>query len=261
VLGLTRLAGNFTIPAVAYDGSASGLSADAATLVLIQPRLRFPRAQTALAILDAKRLRLRKLVTLHGDFSFDAISPQGRTLYLIQYVSARDPTRYKVRAYDLRSDRLLANPIVDPHEQDAMRGSPITRVTSSDGRWAYTLYDGAGGTPFIHALDTSKREARCIDLPMLTGRHDLWQLRITIAPDQASLTVGAAGQPLALVDTTDFRAHAPAKPTATKPNHTVTHHSDRTWLVYGGTALATVLAASTLSFALRRRRTRLAPTP
>jgi hypothetical protein len=217
VLGFTRLAGNFTIPAVAYDGSASGLSGDAGTLVLIQPRLQFPRMQTALAILDAKRLRLRKLVTLHGDFSFDAISPQGGTLFLIQYVSARDPTRYKVRAYDLRSDRLLANPIVDPHEQDAMRGSPITRATSSDARWAYTLYDGAGGTPFIHALDTSKRQARCIDLPMLSGRQDLRQLRITIAPDHAKLIVGTAGQPLALVDMGDFRVSAAAKPTAPRP--------------------------------------------
>jgi hypothetical protein len=261
VLGFTPLLGNFTIPAVAYDGSASGLSGDAGTLVLIQPRLKFPRARTALAILDAKRLRVRRLVTLHGDFSFDAISPQGRTLFLIQYVSARDPTRYKVRAYDLRAERLLANPIVDPHEREAMRGSPITRATSSDGRWAYTLYDGAGGTPFIHALDTSKRQARCIDLPMLAGRQDLWQLRITIAPARAGLTVGTVGQPLALVDTRDFRASAPAKPTATKPTQTVGHHSDRTWLLFGGAALATVLAASMLSFALRRRRTRLAPTP
>jgi hypothetical protein len=260
VLGFTRLAGNFTIPAVAYDGSASGLSADAGTLVLIQPRLKFPRAQTMLAILDAKQLRLRKLVTLHGDFSVDAISPQGRTLFLIQYVSARDPTRYKVRAYDLRAERLLANPIVDPHEREAMRGSPITRATSSDGRWAYTLYDGAGGTPFIHALDTSKRQARCIDLPMLAGRQDLWRLRITIAPDHARLIVGTAGQLLALVDTRDLRASAPAKPTAPKPTQAMSHHSDRTWLLFGGAALATVLAASMLSFALRRRRTRLAPT-
>jgi hypothetical protein len=260
VLGFTRLSGNFTIPAVAYDGSASGLSADAGTLVLIQPRLKFPRARTTLAILDANRLRLRNLVTLHGDFSFDAISPQGRTLFLIQYISARDPTRYKVRAYDLRSERLLANPIVDPHEQDAMRGSPITRATSSDGRWAYTLYDGAGGTPFLHALDTSKREARCIDMPMLTGRQDLGQLRITIASDRAKLTVGIAGQTLALVDTRGLRASAPPKPTATEPTQTMSHHSDRAWLLFGIAALATVLAASTLSVALRRRRTRLAPT-
>jgi hypothetical protein len=218
VLGFTRLRGNFTIPAVAYDGSASGLSADGSTLVLIQPRLTFPRARTALAFLDAKRLRLRKLVTLHGDFSFDAISPQGRTLFLIQYVSARDPTRYKVRAYDLRSERLVAHPIVDPHEQDAMRGSPITRATSADGRWAYTLYDGAGGTPFIHALDTSKRQARCIDLPMLAGRRDLWRLRITLASEQARLTVGTARHRLAFVDTRDFRASAPTTPNSVGAN-------------------------------------------
>jgi hypothetical protein len=210
VFGFARLRGNFTIPAVAYDGSASGLSADASTLVLIQPRLTFPRARTALAVLDARQLHLRKLLTLQGDFSIDAISPQGRTLFLIQYISPRDPTRYKVRAFDLRSDRLVANPIVDPHEHDAMRGSPITRATSSDGRWAYTLYDGAGGTPFIHALDTSRRQARCIDLPMLTRRPNLWKLRITIASDLARLTVGTARQPLALVDTSAFRASAPA---------------------------------------------------
>ena len=163
VLGFTRLAGNFTIPAVAYDGSASGLSADAGTLVLIQPRLTFPRARTALAILDAKRLRLRTLVTLPGDFSFDAVSPQGRTLFLIQYLSARDPTRYKVRAYDLRSERLLANPIVDPHERGAMRGSPITRAASPDGRWAYTLYDGAGDA--VHPCARHRHEPGSLHRP------------------------------------------------------------------------------------------------
>jgi hypothetical protein len=171
VLRFTQIRGNFTIPAVAYDGSSSGLAADGSTLALIEPRLSFPRARTAFVVLDAKRLRLRKAINLRGDFSFDAISRDGRTLFFIEYVSPRDPTRYNVRAYDVLSGRLLAKPVVDPHEgQDAMRGSPLTRTTSPDGRWAYTLYDGAGNTPFVHALDTSKREARCIDLPMLAGR-------------------------------------------------------------------------------------------
>src|SRR3954452_14226362 len=44
VLGITRVKGTFTIPAGAYDSSASGLSADASTLVLIEPRRAFPRA-------------------------------------------------------------------------------------------------------------------------------------------------------------------------------------------------------------------------
>ena len=45
VLAWQKILGTFTIPAVAYDSSASGLSADGSTLVLIQPRSSFPRAQ------------------------------------------------------------------------------------------------------------------------------------------------------------------------------------------------------------------------
>src|SRR4051812_31245385 len=78
VLGFRRLGGVFTVPAVAYDGSASGLSADGRRLVLIEPRVSFPRARTAFAVLDARRLLLRDVVRLRGDFSFDAISPDGR---------------------------------------------------------------------------------------------------------------------------------------------------------------------------------------
>jgi hypothetical protein len=259
VLAFTQFPGTFTIPAVAYDGSASGLSADSSTLVLIQPRLRFPRAQTPLLILDAKRLRMRKLVTLRGDFSFDAISPRGRTLFLIQYLSARDPARYKVRAYDVRAGRLRASAVVDPHEQGVMRGSPVTRATSSNGRWAYTLYNGAGGTPFIHALDTSKSQARCIDLPMLRGRQDLSQLRITIAPDQARLTVGTAGQKLAVVDTRSFRVSTPLEPAATTPALT-SRHRDATWLPLGVAALMTALPVAALSLTFRRRRPRMTRT-
>lgn len=253
VFRFTHLRGNFTIPAVAYDGSASGLSADGSRLALIQPRLKFPRAHTTFAILDAKRLRLIKLITLRGDYSFDAISPRGQTLFLIQYTSAADPTRYNLRAYDLRSGHLLSNPVVDSHERDeAMRGSPITRATSPNGRWAYTLYDGAGSTPFLHALDTSRRQARCIDLPMLARRQDLWQLRLTVAPDGTKLGAGTAGKTVALVDTTrDFRVSVPAEPAATKVTHTGGRFSDRTWLLFGA-VLVMVLAAGTLSVARRR---------
>ena len=66
------LPGTFTIPAVAYDGSASGLSGDGHTLILIEPRASFPRAETRLAVLRhptapvandhhaARRLQLRR---------------------------------------------------------------------------------------------------------------------------------------------------------------------------------------------------------
>jgi hypothetical protein len=199
------IAGNFTIPAVAYDGSASGLSADGSRLVLIQPRRAFPRARTTFAVLDAHRLKLQRVISLRGDFSFDAISARGRTMFLIHYTSAADPTKYEVRAFDLRRGRLVAKPIVDPHEAgEAMRGSPISRATSGDGRWAYTLYDGAGATPFVHALDTKRRGARCIDLDLLAGRQNLWGFRLHVTAGK--LTIGLPGQPTAAaVDTATFR--------------------------------------------------------
>jgi hypothetical protein len=122
----------------------------------------------------------------------------------------------------------------------------------------------AARTSTTHALDTRKRQARCVVLPMLSGRQDLSEVRITIAADRAALTVGPAGQKLAFIDARDFRVSVPAKPTnptMTGPAQTFSHNnSDRTWLLLGAGAVAIVLAASTLSVALRRRRTRLAST-
>jgi hypothetical protein len=253
LLGLTRLAGNFTIPAVAYDASASGLSADGKTLVLIEPRRSFPRLMTTFAVLDARRLRLERTIRLRGDFSFDAVSPHGRTMFLINYTSPADPTRYSVRAYDLLANTLLPNPVRDPAERsDAMRGAPITRLLSVDGRWAYTLYDGAGGTPFVHALDTSTRRAHCIDLPMLAGRSDLWSLRFTREP-HAQLRVGTPGEALAVVNTTSFAASVPA--VRTPSNH-------RPWLILGSAALTALVAlALIVAIPTKRRRVPERPAP
>jgi hypothetical protein len=140
-----RLRGRYTIPAVAYDGTAGGLSPDGHTLVLTRPRVRFPRAESSFLVLDTRSLRPRRRLTLTAEWSFDAISPDGRYLYLIEYTDPRDTSRYAVRLYDLTRGRLAPEPIVDPHEADeAMRGSPLTRVSSPDGRWEYTLYDGGG---------------------------------------------------------------------------------------------------------------------
>jgi hypothetical protein len=130
-------------------------------------------------------------------------------MFLINYTSPADPTRYTVRAYDLQAGALLPKPIVDPAERsDKMRGAPITRLLSADGRWAYTLYDGAGGTPFVHALDTATSRAHCIDLPMLVGNQTLWSLRFTRGPG-AQIGIGSSGEELALVDTTTFAASVP----------------------------------------------------
>src|SRR5262249_9762610 len=83
ILGTRLVPGQYTLPAVAYDGSAGGLSGDRHTLVLIEPRQSFPRATTSLLVLDVPALRVRARIDLGGDFSFDAVSPDGSRLYLI----------------------------------------------------------------------------------------------------------------------------------------------------------------------------------
>jgi hypothetical protein len=250
------LQGTFTIPAVAYDRSASGLSADGKVLVLIQPRVSFPRARTSFAVLDARRLRILKLLRLPGDFSFDAISPRGNRIYLIQYLSANDPTKYGVRAFDVRAGRLLPEPVIDPHEADEqMRGQPLSRAMSPDGRWAYTLYDGNGKTPFVHALDTSRGTARCIDLDAIGGAENLWRLRLSIRGAGKQLAVRDGSQTELVVSTRTFSVSKPSAPAA------AAQESSLTWPWAAGAAgLALALAVAGLVVAAQRKNVSLSET-
>jgi hypothetical protein len=205
--------GQFAIPAVTLGGSGGGLSADGSTLVLAPKRSRLGRPKTTLKILDAPRLELRDVIRLDGSFTFDAISPHGSRIYVIEYPSPPDTTRYSVRAVNARTGRLLPDPIVDPNEPPGeMRGYPFDRVSSSDGRWAYTLYDGGGKHPFIHALDTVGGRAVCIDLDAVDV-HVGYATRLSPNPDGSELTVSDRKHgPLALVDTATFAVTAPSEP-------------------------------------------------
>lgn len=207
IVGSRPLPGHYTVPAVAYDGAAGGLSADGRELVLIEPRVSFPRRETTFAVLSARGLVLQRLVRLRGDFSFDAVSPSGGRLYLIQYTSPTDPTRYAVRAFDVRAGRLLREPIVDPRDREQMHGQPVSRATSPDGRWAYTLYDGGGKAPFLHALNTARGTARCIDLDALAGNRYLWRLRLAVTG--GSVVIRDGDEPELAVDRASFAVTIP----------------------------------------------------
>jgi hypothetical protein len=254
VLASRLVRGVFTIPAVAYDGSASGLSADGRTLVLIQPRVSFPRAQTPLMVIDTRQLRPRKVILLRGDFSFDAVSPRGSLLYLIQYVTPTDPNRYLVRTYDLAAGRLLAKPVTDPRTPgEKMRGRPLTRTSSANGRWEYTLYDGAGKTPFVHALDTTRRTARCIDLEMLAGT-DLSGLRLRLNRAADTLTVTDNGRSVAIVDTRTFQAHVPVSVSAPSGQDVGGDGKTIPWTLLSVSSVTALAAVGALLLTLRRRR-------
>jgi LPXTG-motif cell wall-anchored protein len=123
-------------------------------------------------------------------------------------------------------------------------------VTSADGRWAYTLYNGAGMAPFVHALDTVGAEAHCIDLDALAGRNDLFDLRLRRGGG-GTLVVSTAREPLTVIDLATLQVR--------KPDTAPAAHEGQglPWLpIAGGIG---VLAAAAGGLVLLRRR-RLAPT-
>jgi hypothetical protein len=214
-VALRSLDGSWALPAVTIGGEASGLSADGSTLVLIQPGYDRRADETRLMALDADRgpgLRAASEIVLDGRFSFDAISPQGDLLYLVQYENPRDPLDYRVRAYDLATHEFRPGSIVDPEEPDEqMTGQPVARESSPDGRWAYTLY-GGGDETFIHALDTQDATAACIDLPQF-GPRALYSLGLAVDASTGNLVVSDRHGPAATVDFRTFEVGPPpAKP-------------------------------------------------
>ncbi len=231
------LRGGYYVPAVAYDRTGGGLSADGTTLVLTQLPRAYPPETSRFAVLRTDRrpryphgtgrMRLDAVtrLALPGYFTFDAISPDGSTIYLIHTFTPHGSLSgaYEVRALDTASSRLRPRPIVDPEEPDErMQGLPVTRAASPDGRWAYTLYDGNGGEPFLHALDTVLARAVCIDLPQLEGRRDVFGLGLGLADSGRELAVLSGGtstrrpqerpqtQTLLRIDTRSFAVRKPA---------------------------------------------------
>jgi hypothetical protein len=245
------------IPAVAYDGTATGLSADGRTLVLAAARSTFPRRRSGFAVLDARRLRTRFAFRLRGDFTLDAVSPDGQRVFLIEQTSRRDLTRYAVRAYDIGARRLDPRPVVDPAEADEpMRGSPLARASSADGRWAYTLYDGNGTHPFIHALDTAQAQAKCIDLDQLAGRDDLPGLNLTV--DRSGAIVvrePIMRRPLLAIDPHSFAVRAPSAIRPSTPRPAPAADNGVPWLpVLAASAALLALVAAGARAARRNRR-------
>lgn len=201
-----RVDGTYGIPAVAYGGQTTGLTADGRTLVLAEIPASVPPRTTRLLVLDVPRLTVRARIVLPGWSIVDAISPDGRWLYLIHYPSA-DLSRYEVLAYNLVTRHLLAKPIVDPHDDDdrnAMTGLPVTRVMSPDSRWAYTLYIRPSGAPFIHALDTVGVRAVCVDLPAALANADLGNASLRLGAGGTMIRVTADGITQALVNARTF---------------------------------------------------------
>jgi hypothetical protein len=204
VMRHVRIQGIWGIPLVAYDGTAEGLFANGRTLLLAQPLSNgMPiRAKTTFTLVDTRRMKVVRRIQLKGSFTFDALSRDGRYIYLIEYMSSEDPTSYRVRAYDLRSGHLLAKIVSDKRSWATdMRGIPIARTWKESS--SYTLY-GGNARPFIHALDTAHVAAVCINLPWGTPDR-IFDFRLKVDGDGHLLVRGPNGRTLAVIDRQTFK--------------------------------------------------------
>ena len=196
LLRFDALDGAWGIPTVTLQGQTGGLSRDGRLLVLSDatPPSGTLRTNSTFLVIATNTLTPDQVVELRGDFAFDALSADSRTLYLIQHVSATDITSYRVRAYDLAQNRLLPASIADKRQVGwTMSGYPAARATSSDGRWVYTLYEHTGGYPFVHALDTAGRSAVCIGLPWQQRNNQNALAHARMRLDDHELTIAVTG--------------------------------------------------------------------
>ncbi|HEX6788589.1 MAG TPA: hypothetical protein VF091_05040 [Gaiellaceae bacterium] len=155
--------GQWGIPTIQYGKPGEGMSRDGKTFVLENVGL----AETSkFMLVSTSDLSTVDSFTLNGTYAFDALSPTGSMMYLIQHKTTQDFEHYIVRGYDLRAHALLSQRIADKTQKSwVMQGWAVTRTTSPNGRWVYTLYANPGGYPFVHALDTVKGVAHCVGLP------------------------------------------------------------------------------------------------
>jgi hypothetical protein len=203
------ISGAFGIATLTQTGLTGGLFHDGTAFVLqsigLKPTSRF-------VIVRSTDLAPRQRITLKGTFGFDALSPDGSMLYLIQHTSTQDIQHYIVRAYDLKARKLLPGRIADKTQASwIMQGWAVDRVTSSDGRWEYTLYANPGGYPFVHALDTVRAVAHCIGIPWRGDENAQWNLRLGLGADGGTLAVNrtSGGANFVTVDLSTWKISYP----------------------------------------------------
>jgi len=154
------VAGAWQLPSIGLARMPGGLSGDGRTLVLEELRSA-GSPTTRFTVIATEGRTAPRLITLPGRFTFDALSPDGTFLYVIEHLNTSD---YLVRQVDVSTGQLAAGAILDKRNVDErMAGYPATQLWGSDG-WVYTVYRGTDGD-FIHALDTMRGLAVCIDLP------------------------------------------------------------------------------------------------
>jgi hypothetical protein len=176
----------FSLPNLGYQGPTAGLSPNGKWLALTDNgRAVTGRLVTSFLVAASSLSGPFKTVRVDGAFSFDALSNDGLSLYLIQKMG--DPNHYQVRLYNLGTNSLSPNPVVDKLDpKEPMTGIRGDSAADPLGSYVFTVYARDSG-PFIHALPLDQPFAFCVDLPATNdiGQQFAWSLAIT--PDGSTV--------------------------------------------------------------------------
>jgi hypothetical protein len=180
--------GKYGVPTMIPANVRLGMFRDGTSFVLQSVA---NQSQTSFVVVRTSDLSVLRTISLKGSFSFDALSPDGTRLYLIQHTSD-DFQHYVVRAYDLTENTLLPGRIADKTQRGwVMRGWPVSRVATANGRWVYTLYTNPSGFPFVHALDTVKGVAHCVGIAWKGSQDELTSYRLRVAGNRLLVLAGS----------------------------------------------------------------------
>lgn len=159
---------------------------------------------------------------LPGNVAPDAFGVDGSALFVLEWLPAQSPERYRVRVVDLPGG--TARPLltrtkepVPAGAEEEMRGDGRQAVLSRNRHILYTLYthqpdhqhtrDLVAGRPggahaFVHVLHLLERWAYCLDLPDPFGHGPPAGHAIALRPDGRQLLVAdLTGGRLAVADT------------------------------------------------------------
>lgn len=143
------------------------------------------RATTTLVVVGGSAEARR--IELEGNYQPEAFSTDGQSLFVVEYLPAIRPNRYRVRRLDLRTEEVVGVYTVDQQLQKSMQGTARVQASSLDGRRLYTMYtlEGEGGPPraFVHVLSLDRLWAHCIDLPMEFAHSRERSIGISVSPD------------------------------------------------------------------------------
>ncbi|MEU3453516.1 hypothetical protein ABZ671_07925 [Micromonospora sp. NPDC006766] len=189
--------GQWLPQSVSADGTQVALTSNAANATNGRPD---GRDVTPVLIADVTGVRHR--FELRGNFVPEAFTTDLAGLFVLEWLPARAPDRYRVRVVDLATrapgplSTRLKTP-VPPGAEEEMRGDGRQAVLAPNRTTLYTLYthqpdhrhtrDLVSGRPgnahaFVHTLNLVERWAYCVDLPHPFGEAPASGHAMAISP-------------------------------------------------------------------------------